>query len=573
MAMSATLFLLSLTSLVNAQSNTVPITWSSIVYTYHGEITPTLVNATPPVLTPLGASQLYNSGSIIRDRYLNSSATELTLGLPINDLSDQYIINNQLQVWSTSGEYMIGSVQAFMQGLYPPVPGEIAGNDQFSSYDIATKFTETSPNATSLMTSTQDFYLSLANTFFSGIDSSMLNYGNAIDLYYYALYQYNHNISIFSMTNAFGLLQTLNEFASEQAVSFNTPSATSNIQSISGQTFGSKMIQQFQQTISSSGVSDKLSLYFGSYEPMLAFFHLSSLSTSDRTRRRFSMLPDYGSMMAVELFSYVEEGQYDSSLPFPDATELWVRFLFRNGTSDTDPLISYPLFNLGNSEIDMKYNDFVTEIGKFALNDLSDWCRACASISLFCEAILSNESSSSGSKKSTTLHSKQVNGVVGGIIGAIVTLVVVTIIASALALLGFRMQYRYREKKTPNSAGGVGTLKRSSRSSGGGGGFKGPEKLASDADLDIVEGSGSGSKFGATARHERVGSWEMGDALAGGKNNGTSLNKRSEGEMGGDFYLGRESVVRSTADYSRRSEDGIGGHDPWGKGVQSEDYV
>ncbi|KAM0131869.1 hypothetical protein ACHAP3_006611 [Botrytis cinerea] len=517
----------------------VPITWSSIVYTYYGEITPTMINVTSPVLTPLGASQLYNSGSVIRDRYLNSTSTQLTLGLPVNGLSDQYIVNNQLQVWSTSDEYIVGSAQAFMQGLYPPVTG-VQGVDS------------TSPNSNSMMASTDEFYLSLANTFFAGIDSSLLNYGNAINLYYYALYQYNHNSSVYDMTNSFGLLETLNGFASEQAISFNTPSTGSSIQYIAGQTFASKIIQQFQQTISSSGVSDKLSLYFGSYEPMLAFFYLSSLSTSDLTRRRFSRLPEYGSMMAFELFSYVEEGQSNSSNSFPEATELWVRFLFRNGTSDTNPLISYPLFNLGNSEIDIKYNDFVTEIGKFAINDLNAWCSSCGSISLFCAAILSNESSNSASNNTKTFGSKGVNGVVGGIIGAVVTLVVVMLIASILAIFGFRM---HRHDKTiSNSAGGVGIAKRGSSASGGG--FKGPEKLASDTDLNIVKGPG----VGATTRHERVGSWEMGNA---------SSNNANIAEGAG---LRQERVV-STADYSRRSEDGIGNHNPWGKGVQSEDYV
>lgn len=128
MTLGAALFLLSMTSLSKAQSNMVPITWSSIVYTYYGEITPTMINVTSPVLTPLGASQLYNSGSVIRDRYLNSTSTQLTLGLPVNGLSDQYIVNNQLQVWSTSDEYIVGSAQAFMQGLYPPVTG-VQGTD------------------------------------------------------------------------------------------------------------------------------------------------------------------------------------------------------------------------------------------------------------------------------------------------------------------------------------------------------------------------------------------------------------------------------------------------------------
>lgn len=133
MALSTTLFLLSLTSHVNAQLKTEPIIWSSVVFTYHGEVTPTFQDATTPFLTPLGANQLYNSGSIVRDRYLNSTATQITLGVPINGLSDQHIVNNQMQIWSTSDEFVIGSAQAFMQGLYPPVSGAGQGTGSVRS--------------------------------------------------------------------------------------------------------------------------------------------------------------------------------------------------------------------------------------------------------------------------------------------------------------------------------------------------------------------------------------------------------------------------------------------------------
>ncbi|EDN98523.1 hypothetical protein SS1G_13382 [Sclerotinia sclerotiorum 1980 UF-70] len=145
------------------------------------------------------------------------------------------------------------------------------------------------------------------------------------------------------------------------------------------------------------------------------------------------------------------------------------------------------------------------------MNDLSEWCSACASISLFCEAILSNKSDPNNSK---VLRSKGINGVVGGIIGAIVTLVVLILVALILALLGFRMQYR--EKKVAHSVGGIGILKKGSPTDIGG--LKGPEKLASDTDLNIIHEP----RVGATVKHERVGSWEMGNAPG---SNSASLDK------------------------------------------------
>lgn len=403
----------------------------------------------------------------------------------------------------------------------------------------------------SMMSSTLDFYVSQADTFFAGLPQDVLNYGNAIDLYEYALYQYYHNHSIYNSSSSATLLSTLYELASEQAQTLNTPSAYSNIQLIPGQSLASYILQQFSAVIDSSGVADKLTLLFGSFEPMLAFFYLSSLSTSDLTKKRFSMLPDHGSMMAFELFSYISADEQNDVVKFPSTDDLYVRFIFRNGTDDTDPLISYPLFNLGNSEIDMRYNDFVSEIGEFSLSGVVEWCNACGSVNLFCEAVLSNESSGSSSTSSSTKGG--VSGVVGGIIGAFVTVVVLGLLLLGLALCGFRMQYRGR--KTQEVAGGVSVLRRDSGHNGGG--FKGPEKLASDTDLTIVKG-GTGM-----VRHERVGSWELNDSPSAKG----SLDKEVESGM-----RNTERVV-STADYSRRSEDGIGAVDPYGKGVQGEDYV
>jgi hypothetical protein len=135
MARSPLLLLLSLSAFVGAE-NTVPITWSSIVYAYHGEKTPDMPNSTIPNLTPLGAQQLYSAGSVIRDRYLRSNDTQLTLGLPINGLSTSAIVNSQMQILSTSDEYVVASAQAFMQGLYPPVAGVIGGSSVSNSASI-----------------------------------------------------------------------------------------------------------------------------------------------------------------------------------------------------------------------------------------------------------------------------------------------------------------------------------------------------------------------------------------------------------------------------------------------------
>ena len=148
-----------------------------------------------------------------------------------------------------------------------------------------------------------------------------------------------------------------------------------------------------------------------------------------------------------------------------------------------------------------------------------------------------------------------------GVIGAVVTIGVASLIFALLLLLGFRLRQLQHPPSSSTAAnpwheaaagGGLGVLKRSGTAKGG---FKGAEKLESDA--DVMDG-----KRG----HERIGSWEMKGGAGVGKGGSGSLDKEvREGRE-------REGVV-SMADYGRRSEDGLAGVDPFGKGVEAEERV
>jgi hypothetical protein len=282
---------------------------------------------------------------------------------------------------------------------------------------------------------------------------------------------------------------------------------------------------------------------------MLAFFALSDLATGP-SASRFNSLPLHGSTMTFELYSYVEtSAPLNESTPFPDTSSLWVRFLFRNGTGASDALIEYPLFGWGNSEDDMTWSDFVQGMGGFSLDDLIDWCLGCQSGSLFCEALMlgiSNGTTGAGSSSGN----KGLSAPIAGVIGATVTIGLGLIVAAILALVGFRLDYHPREKKGA-IVGDLGVLKRSG--SGTGGGFKGAEKLASDTDLTMKGGAG------ASVRHERVGSWELNENP---DKKQSSLDKDIES---------RTAV--SNVDYGRRSEDGLGGIDPYGEPVKALDQV
>jgi hypothetical protein len=392
------------------------------------------------------------------------------------------------------------------------------------------------------MESTNAFYQSLASSVFYAFSPDDLNYGNAWTLWEYAAFEYQHNESLYNNPSFTAAdLDTLFNLASAQQWGFNTPDSTGTIRAMAGRTYASFVLQQFSHQVASNGSAEMLTLLFGSFEPMLAFFALSSLATGP-SASRFNSLPLHGSTMTFELYSYAPEPlSQNESIPFPDTSELWVRFLFRNGTGTSDDLIEYSLFGRDNAETDMSYDDFVTDMGKFSLDDLVDWCLQCASGSLFCEALMLNYNSEIGTGSGSSKKAKALSAPVAGVIGATITIALMILVVAILALIGFRLDYRPKDKD-----GDLGVLKRS----GSGGGFKGAEKLASDTDLTMKSGAGA-----TIVRHERVGSRELND----------SLDKKNS-SLAKDIESGRTNC-------GRRSEDGLGAVDPYGEPVKALDAI
>ncbi len=100
-----------------AQSTSREIVWSSVSFVLYGDRTP-MYGPIDETLTPLGAQQLYNQGSMFRSRYLNASGPGdalTTTHNPINNLSHDHIDNSQLQIFSSTDQYTSASALAFTQ--------------------------------------------------------------------------------------------------------------------------------------------------------------------------------------------------------------------------------------------------------------------------------------------------------------------------------------------------------------------------------------------------------------------------------------------------------------------------
>jgi hypothetical protein len=369
------------------------------------------------------------------------------------------------------------------------------------------------------------------------VPQSFVDYYNAYDLWEYANYLYIRNKTVYEQLDPADLAE-LRVLASQQAFAQNGDLSVSGltqgdrIRAIAGQTYAAHVLSLLGQTIGSQGSAEKMSVLFSRYEVFLAFFSLSSLSTSNN---QFTQIPQPGSVIVFELFSNTA-----NTTSFPDPEDLWVRFLFRNGTDPSTPLLSYPLFGRGNSATDMTWNDFRTNMKTISLSEIGTWCETCGSLAMYCsqfEDNWTNTTNSSGSSSTPTPSSSGLSPTIAGVLGAVVTIAAFVLFFSLAVLCGGLRFYRNGSKRQSSL-----------------GGFKGAEKLASDTDLTVAKAGASG----AVVRHERVGSWELSDAA---KKDDDSKHDRS---------LDR---VVSTADYSKRDDDGISVVNPFGEPVKADERV
>jgi hypothetical protein len=120
-----------------------------------------------------------------------------------------------------------------------------------------------------------------------------------------------------------------------------------------------KPVQQLNLTITGKSAS-QVGIQFGAYSGFLSFFGLAQLPA---VSVNFTGIVDYASSMTFELVTNATV----SNTSYPSNDDISVRFLFANGTTAQNPLTAYPLF--GQKETVIPWNDFVTEMNKFAIGD------------------------------------------------------------------------------------------------------------------------------------------------------------------------------------------------------------
>jgi hypothetical protein len=164
--------------------------------------------------------------------------------------------------------------------------------------------------------------------------------------------------------------------------------------------------------------------------------------------------------MTFELFTNASTTV--SSADYPSADELYVRFLFSNGTAseDAEPT-AYALF--GHDQDVISWNDFTTGMNKFAIGSTERWCDVCSNTDGACAAYATNDSGNGNASTASSSKKESGNGlspVVNGVIGAMVTLAVVLGLEALVLLVGgYRIVSKKALASSPVSHVSVGEMK------------------------------------------------------------------------------------------------------------------
>ena len=206
------------------------------------------------------------------------------------------------------------------------------------------------------------------------------------------------------------------------------------VRAIDGSVLAAQVVQALNATIAGKSAT-QINVQFGEYANFLSFFGLAQLPAASVN---FTGINNFASSMVFELVTNTTT----TNTSYPSAGDISVRFLFANGTAGAVPLNQYPLF--GQTQIELPWNTFVTEMDKFAIGSQNDWCTACGAGSTACNS--TTTASSGTTSPSATASSSSGGGIsraVDGVIGAMVTLAVILAVIALLMLAGgFRLVHK-----------------------------------------------------------------------------------------------------------------------------------
>jgi hypothetical protein len=403
------------------------------------------------------------------DDVLQNSAMGFMQGLypPVGAPLDTETLRNGTTVTSPLQGYQLIPIEDTTSGSGSEDNGWLQSSSGCASAVASSNEYFLSKEYQDLLVSTQELYNSIAPAIdgvFSGSQVSFKNaytsisasipsltriFADAITVYDYVHVAEIHNATIPSanlLTNdTLFQLQTLAD-AHEWGLAYNS---SNDARAIAGKTLAGEVLEFLNGTITGHG-KQKMGIQFGAYGTFASFFGLADLESVNPD---FFGIVDYASSMAFELFT--NDSTTVSSTDYPAADDLYVRFLFKNGTaSDGAQPVAYPLFGSGQEILPWK--DFTAGMNKFAVSSTEQWCTACGNTTGSCAvyAPKSSDGSSSGSSSESATGSG-LSPAVYGIIGAMVTLAIVLGLETLVLLAG---GFRVVSKKVLAGRGGISSM-------------------------------------------------------------------------------------------------------------------
>ncbi|EAQ88592.1 hypothetical protein CHGG_05211 [Chaetomium globosum CBS 148.51] len=376
----------------------------ALVFTRHGDRTTKHFGS--QVLTPLGAQQVFQVGSDYRARYLDSSSPH-----HIQGISETEYVPAQIYASAPDQPILLNTATSFLQALYPPLGDTVSAQDLANGSSVASPLTgyqyvtlhginDDSPETVwikgdddcpavtaasadfkqsseyqSRLAATRDFYQSLYPLVHEVYPSaSDLSYAKAYDIFDVINVEKIHNASSPAQAVTPAQLNQLRTLADSAEFGLNY-NASQPARSLHAGTLAGAVLNHLNQTAAAtttpSSSAPKLTVLAGSYDTFLAFFGRARLT---EVSAQFFGLPEYASTMAFELFTPGDGSD--------DATDLHVRFLFRNGT--VGRLQQFPLF--GSGKADLPWGEFVEEMQLIGVSSAEQWCGLCRSEAVFCAA-------------------------------------------------------------------------------------------------------------------------------------------------------------------------------------------
>ncbi|KAG8526124.1 uncharacterized protein KY384_000117 [Bacidia gigantensis] len=466
------LLLVSLTSLSSAAETVLGVA----IFHRHGDRTP---KATPPAnLTDLGYSEVYDSGTYYRQRYVSSTASH-----KIQGINADIVKLSQLAVSAPVDNVLQNSAQGFLQGLYPGVgpklgqetlanktiigaplngyqliPVQVAASGAGSENSAWLQGSSNCANAIvssdnyfssaeykSLLNSTTDFYKNLTPTVNGILGANDMTFKNAYSIFDILNVASIHNATIPSSSlltpSTLTQIRTLAD-THEYALAANT---SDPIRAISGAVLAAEILQALNATLATPQKAPKLTIQFGAYASFLSFFSLAALPAVEPD---FYGIPDYASAMIFELFTTATPPTGSAAI---DTKDVQVRFLFHNGTTsnDYDP-VAYPLFGNKGAAPEIAWTDFAAGMSKFAVGDQKDWCQACGNSTSVCASTAPPPAAQDKSGGGSGGVSKPV----AGVIGAMVTLAVILGLEALVLLMAGLRVVKKRKGEPVNANGG-----------------------------------------------------------------------------------------------------------------------